>query len=190
MAETVWKARTKSDLIIEVWEALDCESVGAAEITAIEAAVRERYGANSVDSPMKTARLLADEGAQLRYHEIMELDAARRVEDEYAPMFRNLIKFATLAQAESTLKNLENLRQKFARENDAEGLRRLRGIALEGKRRSNMVAQNAAVNGQKRMEKAEIVEWFNIWLETPAIFAAWLALRQRSPEYLERFVEE
>ena len=35
----MWQSRTKIDLIIEVWEKLDCESVGAAEIEAIEEAV-------------------------------------------------------------------------------------------------------------------------------------------------------
>ena len=36
--------RTKTDLIIEVWERLDCESIGRKEIEAIESAVRERFG--------------------------------------------------------------------------------------------------------------------------------------------------
>ena len=32
----MWKSRNKTELIIEVWEKLDCEDVGAAEIEAIE----------------------------------------------------------------------------------------------------------------------------------------------------------
>jgi len=32
----MWLSRNKNDLIIEVWEKLDCENVGAAEIEAIE----------------------------------------------------------------------------------------------------------------------------------------------------------
>lgn len=36
----MWNSRTKIDLIIEVWEKLDCESVGAREIEAIETVVR------------------------------------------------------------------------------------------------------------------------------------------------------
>ncbi len=63
----MYKSRTKTDLIIEVWEALDCESVGAKEIIAIEEAVREQFGQNAVESPMILARLLADEGAELRH---------------------------------------------------------------------------------------------------------------------------
>jgi len=67
----MWKSRTKNDLMIEVWEALDCENVGAEEIVAIEQAVREQFGASAVGSPMAIARLLADEGAELRHSEIM-----------------------------------------------------------------------------------------------------------------------
>ena len=59
----MWQSRTKNDLIIEVWEKLDCENVGAAEIEAIEVVVKEQYGEAAVDSPMIIARLLADEGA-------------------------------------------------------------------------------------------------------------------------------
>ena len=68
------KSRTKNDLMIEVWETLDCENVGAKEIIAIEKAVRERFGEAAVDSPMVIARLLADEGAELRSE---EADAVR-----------------------------------------------------------------------------------------------------------------
>ncbi|HKX84510.1 MAG TPA: hypothetical protein VJL58_09850 [Pyrinomonadaceae bacterium] len=63
----MWNSRNKTDLIFEVWEKLDCESVGAAEIEAIETVVREEYGDSAVDSPMILARMLADEGAILRH---------------------------------------------------------------------------------------------------------------------------
>ena len=35
MSKQKWNARTKRDLIIEVWERLDCESVGRIELEAI-----------------------------------------------------------------------------------------------------------------------------------------------------------
>ena len=69
----MWKSRNKTELIIEVWEKLDCESVGAAEVEAIEIAVEAVYGKPAVESPMRIARLLADEGAELRHSEIMDL---------------------------------------------------------------------------------------------------------------------
>lgn len=190
MPETkhAWESRTKQDLIIEVWEALDCESVGRAEIEAIETAVAERFGDGAVESPMRTARLLADEGADLRHAEILELDVTRRTEDRYSAEFRNLIKFADFAQAEATFKNLENLRRKFLSNNDKNGLRRLRQKAQQSKDRALMISKNPKVTPEKRDEKSEITEWFKIWLETPEIFPAWLNLRKKSADFQNRFV--
>ena len=188
MPETAWKSRTKFDLIMEVWEALDCESVGRIELEAIEEAVRGHFGDGAVETPMTLARMLADEGAELRHSEILKLDVERRTEDAYAAPFRNLIKFGNFAEAETTLKNLENLRQKFVRENDREGLRRLKAKTVQAKERAQMISKNARVAPEKREEKAEIAEWFKIWLETPQIFASWLALRKRSPDFQERFL--
>jgi hypothetical protein len=184
-----WKSKTKQDLIIEVWEALDCESIGKMEIERIESVVSEQFGFGAVESPMRIARLLADEGAELRHAEILELAVARATTDKYAAAFRNLIKFSDFNQAENTFKNVENLRQKFLRENDREGLRALRGKAQQARERALMIAHNANVKTAKREEKAEIAEWFKIWLETPELFASWLAMRKKSKDFYERFVQ-
>ena len=72
--------------MIEVWERLDCESVGAEEIIAIEKSVLDRFGKSAVDSPMVIARLLADEGAVLRHSEIMELYVERNSDRPYEPV--------------------------------------------------------------------------------------------------------
>ncbi|MDQ3798806.1 MAG: hypothetical protein M3384_05095 [Acidobacteriota bacterium] len=183
----MWKSRTKTDLIIEVWEALDCESVGARELIAIEAAVRERFGQNAVDSPMKMARLLADEGAELRHAEIMQLDVERRLESPYDAMFRNILKFSDFRQTLASIRNLENLRRKFQAENDREGLRMVRETARRGQSRAQMIAGNEKVDEHKRAEKAEIAEWFTIWLQSPEIFENWVGLRQNSKDFKERF---
>ena len=39
-------------------------------------------------------------------------------------------------------------------------------------------------------EKAEIAEWFSVWLKQPEIFSDWLELRQRSKDFRERFKED
>ena len=176
--------------MIEVWEALDCESVGAKEIVAVEDAVRERFGASAVETPMKIARLLADEGAELRHAEILELDVERRLESPYDAMFRNILKFSDFRQTGASIRNLENLRQKFARENDKEGLRLVRETALKGKNRASMIAKNPKVDEKKRGDKAEIAEWFTIWLQSPEIFENWIELRRGSIDFTEKFGEE
>src|SRR5438445_6034368 len=116
----MWHARTKNDLIIEVWEKLDCENVGAAEIEAIETVVADQYGQAAVDSPMVIARLLADEGAQLRHSEIMRLYVERTSDRPYDAALRNVLKIDGLKTAAASIRNLENLRQKYSRDNDKE----------------------------------------------------------------------
>jgi hypothetical protein len=186
----MWDSRTKTDLIIEVWEKLDCENVGAVEIEAIEIAVEERFGRGAVDSPMVIARLLADEGAELRHSEIMELYVKRHARSPYDAMFFNIMKLADLGQAHGTIRNLENLRKKLAGENDKEGLRRLRETALKGKSRTLEISADPRLENTARLEIAEIAEWLTIWLQSPEIFENWVTLRQNSADFREKFGAE
>ncbi len=95
----MFDARNKNDLIIEVWEKLDCESVGASEMIAMEEAVLGQYGKSAVDSPMIIARLLADEGADLRHSEIMQLYVERHSDLPYEAAFRNILDVSDFKQA-------------------------------------------------------------------------------------------
>ncbi|MGH9942193.1 MAG: hypothetical protein ACRD9R_07540 [Pyrinomonadaceae bacterium] len=186
-----WKARTKRDLMIEVWERLDCESVGRHELEAISEAVRGRFGGGAIESPASTARLLADEGAELRHAEVLEADVLwRAAHDPYEAAFRNVLKFSTFEETAASIKRLDNLRREFARQQDRDGLRRVQETILRGKKRAQMIAGNPKVDERKRAEKEEIAHWFTVWLQTPDIFEDWLHLRQRSPDFRRRFEEE
>ncbi|HLM56136.1 MAG TPA: hypothetical protein VK422_08380 [Pyrinomonadaceae bacterium] len=173
--------------MIEVWERLDCESVGAKELEAVTEAVRQRFGEGAVESPAIVARVLADEGAELRHAEVLEMDARWRTADPYEAMFRNVLKFSTFEEAAGSIKRLDNLRKQFGRKGDREGLRRVQETVLKGKRRAEMISRNQAVNERKRAEKAEIAEWFTVWLNQPEIFSDWLSLRRASKDFRERF---
>jgi hypothetical protein len=183
----MWLSRTKSDLIIEVWEKLDCESVGAAEIEAIEEAVRGRFGNSAVESPMIIARLLADEGAELRHAEIMQLYVERNVDDLYDVLVRNILKLSDLKNAVTTLRDLENARKKFASERDKEGLRILRSTALQGKKDAAAKANDSKLEARERAQSAEIAQWLTLWLQSPELFESWVELRKNSAEFKERF---
>ncbi|MCA1631275.1 MAG: hypothetical protein LC774_13230 [Acidobacteria bacterium] len=190
MKQGGWKARTKRELMIEVWEHLDCETVGAEELERIVSAVRERFDGGAVESPAVIARLLADEGAELRHAEVLEMDARWRTVDPYEPMFRNVLRFSDFEQAAASIRRLENLRRQFARSKDKEGARRVRETALRGKQRAQMIAANKSVDARKRAEKEEIANWFTVWLQTPEIFDDWLSLRRDSPDFKKRFRED
>lgn len=183
----MWQSRTKNELIIEVWEKLDCENVGAAEIEAIETVVSDVFGPAAVDSPMILARLLADEGAELRHSEVMALYLKRASDRPYDGVFRNILQLTDLRSSLNSINALENLRRKFKAENDKEGLRLLREKALGGKRSVNEIAEKHSTDEMKRQINIEISQWLSVWLQTPEFFPGWVELRQASKEFVERF---
>lgn len=183
----MWTSRNKTDLIIEVWEKLDCESVGAAELEAIEVVVKEQYGPQAVDSPMRIARLLADEGAALRHAEVMELYLARASDRPYEAALRNLLNMSGLRSALSSIRDLDSVRLKYVSEGDREGLRLAREIALHAKELARETSERPRVDAITRHVNAEIAQWLTIWLQTPEVFENWVDLRQRSREFIDRF---
>jgi hypothetical protein len=183
----VWKSRNKTELIIEVWQKLDCENVGAAEIEAIEIAVAEVFGKSAVESPMKVARLLADEGAELRHSEIMELYVKRASDRPYDAVFANLIDTSDLRTALRSIRQMENLRRKFQAEDDREGQRLLRTQAIAEKEYKLSAAKKSGQNSAEPLAAAEIAEWLNIWLKSPEVFETWVKLRLASADFKSKF---
>ena len=183
----MWVSRNKTDLIIEVWEKLDCDSVGASEIEAIETAVGGRFGKAAVDSPMITARLLADEGAVLRHSEIMELYVLRRGDRPYDAALRDVLDISSLKKALRSINDLENLRRKFAKENDRDGQRLVREKALNAKKRAQKTAASKNVSPPEKQIAKEAAHWLTLWLQSPELFENWVKLRQESKEFIEIF---
>lgn len=181
----MWQALSKPDLIIEVWEKLDCESVGAAEIAAIMTAVEGAYGAAAVDSPMVIARQLADEGAVLRHAEIMELYlkwSAQHTDPGYdLPSRPDLFSLAGILQF---IRKLEAQRRRAGA--DKTELRAVRELALKAKNELNDTILRSA-DDLKAATAREAYNWITIWLQTPAIFETWVAARQKSQEFREKF---
>jgi hypothetical protein len=180
-----WRARTKRDLIIEVWEALDCESVGGRELKQIQIVLREKFGAGSVDSPASIARTLADEGAVLRHPEVLSLDTEWREQELFSLIPPNELNFSGLPEASASIKKLDDLRRKFEEIRDEHQLARLREITLKFKRDARDTARSKNVERQKRLEAKEIAQWLTVWLQSPDIFGDWVSLRQRSPEFIQ-----
>lgn len=183
----MWNSRTKTDLIIEVWEKLDCESIGEAELVAIETVVREEYGQHAVDGPMTVARLLADEGAELRHAELMKLHVKRCTDSPYAPMFRNIFNFSGFDQTLASIRRIENLRRKFVDDKDKQGLRLITKGVIEVKTQALAVSNDPSKPGRIRAENAEIAEWLALWLQSPEVFENWVKLRQKSTDFKRKF---
>ncbi len=183
----MWQSKTKQDLIIEVWEKLDCESVGGEEIEAIEIAVGAELGESAVETPMVIARQLADEGAYLQHSEILALDVKRRRDKPYEPMFRSILRLDNLTQTLSSIRRLENLRLKFIRDEDKKGLSLLRKTSIDAKTHAIELANNKKLEPEKRAIQSEIAEWISIWQATPEVFENWVSLRQNSKDFKAKF---
>ena len=70
--------RSRRDIILETWMSLGRGPVSAKTVGKIQHALSERFGPGGMESPASIARLLADEGADLRHPDIIECDARWR----------------------------------------------------------------------------------------------------------------
>ena len=182
----MWKSKTKDDLIIEVWEALDCESVGASEILAIEKEVREVFGDSAVELPMRVARRLADEGAVLRHSEILEVDSKKRADTPLEVFLESLFDSRTLGSTLTSLRQLEAARTGIGAD-DRSVAKKLRDCAIKAKDHLQTIAHDERRSDRERLETSEAAEWIKIWLDSPAVFENWISLRLNSDEFKRLF---
>jgi len=183
----MWQSNSKDDLAIEVWEALDCESIGSRELQAIEKEIEDRFGLGAVDLPMRIARRLADEGAILRHNEILALDVERRKATPLEHFLTTIFTSQTIRDTHISIRRIDLLRRRLEAENDRLDLAAVRKTAIEAKERCRSVATDTKANRARRAEAAEAAEWLRIWLESPEIFEHWAALRIESKDFIDRF---
>lgn len=195
-----WESRTKHDLIIEVWEALDCESVGTRELEQIQNALRERFGEGALSSPAAIARTVADEGANLRHPEVFECDLNWRKQQLERRVLQDDLDFTNLSSAFESVVKIEEKRiliratgekgkGERGRADEAVELRELREIVSAAREESLLRARSKILDEDQRKQAREVSEWLRVWLQAPELFSDWLDLRRRSPEFRKRFSE-
>lgn len=198
MKGTRTNARTKRDLIIATWNLLDRSAVGEPELHQIQESLRRQFGDGAVESPAAIARILADEGAELRHPEVIEFDAhwrEKQIETGNAHDIAELDRLAAakplqLKHAETLIRKMEQLRERFERDGHGQALRRLREDAVNARQAAQALAKRDQLSRRVRAEQIEIAQWLSVWIRTPKLFNEWLELRQRSPEFRERFATE
>jgi hypothetical protein len=173
-------ALTRENLILEVWEQLDCESVGATELRHIQATVENRLGPGAVESPALIARILADHGATLRHPEILEVDSEWR---EKRLSTLGSMDFSSLSGAVVAFQQLESFRKQC---NDKAELSSLYDFVNNVRDELSMIALRKTDSAEKA-EAKEISEWLSLWRTSPDIFADWLDLRLKSPGFQSLF---
>jgi hypothetical protein len=182
---------TKRDLIVAHWRRLRRPVLGAAELKAIQEKLGKRFGANDGESPAAIARVLADEGAELRHPEIIEFDAEWRqlriesqtkesAEDEPTELL-------TFARAEELINRWEELRKQSGPTTGRDSSQLLRNEAIDARKKAQLLAGKKSLDEAQRAEQLEIAEWLGVWIKTPNLFADWLELRRRSDEFRSKF---
>ena len=179
-------------LVVTCWEQLNRPAVSARVITTIRKQLTKQFRAHTGTSPAVIARILADEGADLRHPEIIESDAAWReaMLDEATKEFAQIQlapeQLTDLLAAEELIRRLEAMRQKLEREQNKDGLAQLKSLAIQARQAAASIAGNAN-DAQLHRTQTEIAEWLKVWLQTPNLFRDWLELRQRSEEFRANF---
>jgi hypothetical protein len=194
MGATKWRARTRRELIIEVWEHLDCEAVGAHELEQIQQALREKFGEGALESPASIARTVADEGAILRHPEVFECDLKWRRKNVGDLKFQEGLDFSSLSGAFQSMVQLEErrleLQMKLQTNDDLRGLTQLRDIVTSARKDSLLRGRSKIIAAAQRDEAREVSQWLTIWLQAPELFSDWLDLRRRAPEFRKKFGSE
>lgn len=106
-----------------------------------------------------------------------------KLDPPYDDRLHGVLAFASFSGAENTLRTLEKLRQEYAAAGDKKGVECCRRVALQGRRRAELISRNRKVRPEKRRQKLEIASWFKTWLETPDLFESWLELRKNTCEF-------
>jgi len=111
-------------------------------------------------------------------------------DDQYAADFDHVLKFNDLSSAKHLFWRLTALFKKYRAIDDKLGETRALQEAKRGKHWATVMSKNKKISDLKRAEKAEIAEWFGLWLRTPDLFETWVELRKTQlikerPEWLD-----
>jgi hypothetical protein len=137
----------------------------------IENGLVERFGIAL--SPASIARVLADHGALLGHPEILQADARWR--EKQSLFTADDLEFGNLEAARKLINKIEQLESDpTTRESLRQSVRSLK-------------AELDSLSSSKELA-AEVAQWLAVWLQNPQIFTEWLALRQNTPEFRDRFL--
>ena len=81
---------------------------------------------------------------------------------------------------ERTLLALSEEYQHAVDAGDRERATSCRRAVLTGKDHARLAARRSGTSGEAKKMKEEMAEWMLLWIENPALFPAWLALRKKA----------
>ena len=175
---------SKKQILLDFFRPRGKPPIEPSDLHAARNELRRQRGPGDRTSLGYIASILREAGYEVRYEDAYSDPA---MPEPYAGRLRGVLEFHDLASAEQSLLKLDELFREYRRARDPQGEKWVRALVIKGKMRARSLAANPRVQPQKRQEKQEIASWFQVWLETPDLFADWLALRKSSDEFLATF---
>jgi hypothetical protein len=178
------KRKSKREMVLDIYDREAMGEVTAREIAVINQGLVEEYGEGGAMAPAEIARILRDEDLPVRLEQVFRMMTPT---EKYENLFDGLIACETLAEAEQAIERIRSLQEKFQALQDGTGVRFARQTARAAKADAEERAANTRLPAETRRVCAEIAMWFTVWLQTPELFAEWLALRKRSADFRAAF---
>ena len=175
---------SKKQILLDFCRARARQRIEVGDLHAARNELRRHLGPVDRTSLGYIASVLREAGYEVRYEDRYSDPV---MPEPYATRLKGVLEFRDLASAEQSLRRLDVIYREYSSAADRLGTTMVRALVKKGKLRARSLAANPRVQAQKRQEKQEIASWFQVWLETPDLFADWLALRKSSDEFRKLF---
>jgi len=175
---------SKKQILLDYFPARGKQPVELSDLNAARNELRRLLGSGDRTSLGYIASILREAGHEVRYEDRYSDPV---MPEPYANRLKGVLEFHDLASAEKSLLRLDAIFCEYLNASDRLGTTWVRVLVKKGKLRAQSLAANPRVQAQKRREKQEIACWFQVWLETPDLFASWLELRKSSEEFQSLF---
>jgi hypothetical protein len=178
------KRKSKRELVLDIYDNEAMGEVTAREIAIINQALIAEYGEGGAMTPAEIARILHDEDLPVRFDQVFRMMTTT---EKYENAFAGFLENGDLAEAENSIRAIDDLYRKFKRAGDKVGVRFAFEAARMAKRNAEELSRSSRLSLTRRREQAEIAQWFTVWLQTPDLFNEWLGLRKASAEFKSLF---
>jgi hypothetical protein len=175
---------SKKQILLDSFKAQARKGLEVGDLRAAQDELRRQLGPGDRTSLGYIASILREAGYEVRYEDRYSDPV---MAEPYATRLKGVLEFHDLGSAERSLLRLDAIFREYSNAADRLGTKMVQSLVKKGKLRARSIAANPRVQAPKRQEKQEITRWFQVWLETPDLFADWLALRKSSGEFRKLF---
>ncbi len=175
---------SKKQILRDFFQAREKRPLEVDDLHAASNELRRQLGPGDRTSLGYIASILREAGYEVRYEDRYSDPV---MSEPYANRLKGVLEFHDLASAEQSLLRLDAIYREYSGAADRLGMTLVCALVKKGKLRARSLAANPRVQARKRQEKQEIARWFQVWLETPDLFASWLELRKSSGEFRRLF---